>query len=174
MMRRMLVLGVVLSLCLPFAIAADDPGVNRTIDVEGTPIESITVPNVSTDGVDFPIPGNDDASRAISLYCDLVSKTILDGMESQLGSAGIDLGEAQTPLSGDLPQEEGLEQEVNNEVIPEDKKKADEPKSNSSEAIVESKSTDGKEGTSKVSVSEKEQDIVKNDSISKTEIDKGK
>ena len=55
MMRRMLVLGVVLSLCLPFAIAADDPGVNRTIDVEGTPIESITVPNVSTDGVDFVI-----------------------------------------------------------------------------------------------------------------------
>ena len=55
MMRRMLVLGVVLSLCLPFAIAADDPGVNRTIDVEDTPIESIAVPNVSTDGVDFVI-----------------------------------------------------------------------------------------------------------------------
>ena len=54
-MRRMLVLGVVLSLCLPFAIAADDPGVNRTIDVEDTPIESIAVPNVSTDGVDFVI-----------------------------------------------------------------------------------------------------------------------
>ena len=55
MMRCMLVLGVVLSLCLPFAIAADDPGVNRTIDVEDTPIESITVPIVSTDGVDFVI-----------------------------------------------------------------------------------------------------------------------
>ncbi|GIS43567.1 MAG: hypothetical protein Ct9H90mP16_06370 [Candidatus Poseidoniales archaeon] len=44
MMRRMLVLGVVLSLCLPFAIAADDPGVNRTIDVEDTPIEQLLFP----------------------------------------------------------------------------------------------------------------------------------
>ena len=43
-------------------------------------------------------------------------------MESQLGSAGIDLGEAQTPLSEDLPEEEVLEQEVADEVIPEDKK----------------------------------------------------
>ena len=55
MMRRVLVLSVVLSMCLPFAIAADDPGVNRTIDVEGTPIVSITAPEISTDGVDFVI-----------------------------------------------------------------------------------------------------------------------
>ena len=64
--------------------------------------------NSSTDGVDFPIPGNDDASRAISLYCELVSKTILDAMESQLGSAGIDLGEAEKPMSEELPQEKDL------------------------------------------------------------------
>ena len=55
MMRRVLVLSVVLSMCLPFATAADDPGVNRTIDVEGTPIVSITAPEISTDGVDFVI-----------------------------------------------------------------------------------------------------------------------
>ena len=92
-----------------------------------------------------------------------MSKTILDGMESQLGSAGIDLGEAQMPLSEDLPEEKVLEQEVADEVIPEDKKEADEPKSNSSEAKVEHKSTDGTEDTTKVGVSEKEQDIVKKD-----------
>ena len=55
MMRRLLVVCVVLSLSVPFAMAADDPGVNRTIDTEGTPIHSIVVPDVSTDGVDFVI-----------------------------------------------------------------------------------------------------------------------
>ena len=55
MMRRFAVFCLALSLCLPFAIAADDSGVNRTIDLEGTPIDSILVPEVSTDGVDFTI-----------------------------------------------------------------------------------------------------------------------
>ena len=54
MMRRVLVLMVTLSLCCPFAAAAD-AGVNRTIDVEGTPIDSIGAPQISTDGVDFTI-----------------------------------------------------------------------------------------------------------------------
>ncbi|MDC3067975.1 30S ribosomal protein S2 [Paracoccaceae bacterium] len=67
----------------------------------GIPVVAILDSNSSTDGVDFAIPGNDDASRAISLYCELVSKTILDGMESQLGSAGIDLGDSEN-----LPVEE--------------------------------------------------------------------
>jgi small subunit ribosomal protein S2 len=140
----------------------------------GIPVVAILDTNSSTDGVDFPIPGNDDASRAISLYCDLVSKTILDGMESQLGSAGIDLGEAQTPLSEDLLEEKVLEQEVAGEVIPEDKKEADEPGSHSSEAKAEHKSSDGTEDTTKVGVSEKLQDIVKADVSSKTETAKGK
>ena len=140
----------------------------------GIPVVAILDTNSSTDGVDFPIPGNDDASRAISFYCDLVSKTILDGMESQLGSAGIDLGESQTPLSEDFPEEEVLEQEVADEVIPEDKKEADEPKSHSSEAKAELKSSDGAEDTSNVGVSEKEQDTVKSEVSSKTEIAKGK
>ena len=93
----------------------------------GIPVVAILDTNSSTDGVDFPIPGNDDASRAISLYCDLVSKTILDGMESQLGSAGIDLGEAQTPLSEDLPEEKVLDQEVAAEIISADKNEAEKP-----------------------------------------------
>ena len=140
----------------------------------GIPVVAILDTNSSTDGVDFPIPGNDDASRAISLYCDLVSKTILDGMESQLGSAGIDLGEAQTPLSEDFPAEEMLEQEVANEVIPEDKKEANESKSHSNDAKAELESSDGAEDTSKVGVSEKEQDKVKSEVSSKTETAKRK
>ena len=140
----------------------------------GIPVVAILDTNSSTDGVDFPIPGNDDASRAISLYCDLVSKTILDGMESQLGSAGIDLGEAQTPLSEDLPEEKVLEQEVAGEGIPEDKKEANKSKSHSNDAKAELKSSDGAEDTSKVGVSEKEQDKVKSEVSSKTETAKGK
>ena len=55
MMRRSTVLCIALSLCLPFAIAANDSGTNRAIDLDGTPIDSILVPEVSTDGVDFTI-----------------------------------------------------------------------------------------------------------------------
>ena len=87
----------------------------------GIPVVAILDSNSSTDGVDFPIPGNDDASRAISLYCDLVSKTILDGMESQLGSAGIDLGEAEMPSPDKLPDENGFEKEVGNDADAKDK-----------------------------------------------------
>ena len=97
-----------------------------------------------------------------------MSKTILDGMESQLGSVGIDLGEAQTPLSEDLPEEK-----VADEFIPEDKREADETKLHSSEAKAEHKSSDGKEDTSKVGVSEKTQDLVKTDVSSKTDKAKG-
>jgi small subunit ribosomal protein S2 len=48
--------------------------------------------NSAPEGIDFPIPGNDDAARAISLYCDLIARAALDGMAAQMGSAGIDIG----------------------------------------------------------------------------------
>ncbi|PKP72857.1 MAG: 30S ribosomal protein S2, partial [Alphaproteobacteria bacterium HGW-Alphaproteobacteria-6] len=44
------------------------------------------------DGIAYPVPGNDDAARAIALYCDLVSRAALDGMTAQMGAAGVDLG----------------------------------------------------------------------------------
>ena len=44
------------------------------------------------DLVDYIIPGNDDAARAISLYCDLIARAALDGMSAQMGAAGVDLG----------------------------------------------------------------------------------
>ena len=93
----------------------------------GIPVVAILDSNSSTDGVDFPIPGNDDASRAISLYCDLVSKTILDGMESHLGSAGIDLGESEAPSSGDLPEEKSSENDISNDKVPSEKVEAEVP-----------------------------------------------
>ena len=59
----------------------------------GIPVVAVVDTNCSPSGVDYMIPGNDDASRAIGLYCDLISRAALDGMSAQLGAAGVDLGE---------------------------------------------------------------------------------
>lgn len=59
----------------------------------GIPVVAIVDSNCSPDGVDYIIPGNDDAARAIALYCDLAARAALDGMSAQLGAAGVDLGE---------------------------------------------------------------------------------
>jgi small subunit ribosomal protein S2 len=58
----------------------------------GIPVVAIVDTNCSPKGVDYVIPGNDDAARAIQLYCDLVARAALDGMSAQLGAAGVDLG----------------------------------------------------------------------------------
>ena len=56
------------------------------------PVAAILDSNCNPDTVDFPIPGNDDAARAISLYCDLIAKAALDGIQRQQGASGVDLG----------------------------------------------------------------------------------
>jgi small subunit ribosomal protein S2 len=58
----------------------------------GIPVVAVVDTNCSPDGIDYIIPGNDDAARAIGLYCDLVARAALDGMSAQLGAAGVDLG----------------------------------------------------------------------------------
>ena len=58
----------------------------------GIPVIAVVDTNCSPDGVDYIIPGNDDAARAIGLYCDLVARAALDGMSVQLGAAGVDVG----------------------------------------------------------------------------------
>lgn len=58
----------------------------------GIPVVAVVDTNCSPKGVDYVIPGNDDAARAIALYCDLVARAALDGMSAQLGAAGVDLG----------------------------------------------------------------------------------
>ncbi len=54
----------------------------------GIPVVAVVDTNCSPTGVDYVIPGNDDAARAIALYCDLVSRAALDGMTAQMGAAG--------------------------------------------------------------------------------------
>ena len=59
------------------------------------PVIAIIDSNSNPDGVNFPIPGNDDAGRAITLYCDLIARAAIDGIERAQGVAGIDIGEAE-------------------------------------------------------------------------------
>ena len=65
----------------------------------GIPVIGILDTNSAPEGIDYPIPGNDDAARAIGLYCDLIARSALDGMAAQMGSAGVDLGELVDALS---------------------------------------------------------------------------
>ena len=58
----------------------------------GIPVVAVVDSNCSPDGIDYIIPGNDDAARAIALYTDLAARAALDGMSAQLGAAGVDLG----------------------------------------------------------------------------------
>ena len=60
------------------------------------PVIAICDTNTNPSGVDYPIPGNDDALRAIALYCDLVAASVLKGLESNLEQSGIDIGESET------------------------------------------------------------------------------
>ena len=58
----------------------------------GIPVVAVLDSNSDPEGVTFPIPGNDDALRAIDLYCDLMVEAVLDGLQAEMRSAGIDLG----------------------------------------------------------------------------------
>jgi len=71
----------------------------------GIPIVAILDSNSDPEGVQFPVPGNDDAMRAISLYCDLVGNAVLTGLEAEMVASGADLGEAEI-----APVELGIEE----------------------------------------------------------------
>jgi len=68
-------------------------------------VAAIVDTNSNPDGIVFPIPGNDDAGRAITLYCDLVAKAAIDGISRAQGQAGVDLGAAEKPILEELPAE---------------------------------------------------------------------
>jgi small subunit ribosomal protein S2 len=69
----------------------------------GIPVAAIVDTNCNPDGITFPVPANDDAGRAISLYCDLVARAALDGISRGAGAMGIDVGESEHPLAEELP-----------------------------------------------------------------------
>ena len=62
------------------------------------PVVAILDTNSDPDGITYPIPGNDDAARAIQLYCDLVADAVIDGLAAGQSAAGVDLGAAEAPV----------------------------------------------------------------------------
>ncbi|MGO9771923.1 MAG: 30S ribosomal protein S2 [Roseiarcus sp.] len=76
------------------------------------PVIAILDTNCDPDGITLPVPGNDDASRAIQLYCDLVARAAIDGISRSQGAAGVDLGEAEAPIAEPLPEQAEPEAEA--------------------------------------------------------------
>ena len=95
-----------------------------------------------------------------------MSKTILDGMESHLGSAGIDLGESDMPLSEDLAEEKDLEQDVSNGIVSSEKVEKDHSNQNPSDQILANReNSDGdvaKESPSEEKKSKKDEPETEN------------
>jgi small subunit ribosomal protein S2 len=72
----------------------------------GVPVAAIVDTNCDPDGITYVVPGNDDASRAITLYCDLVAKAAIDGISRAQGAHGGDVGaHAQPVIAEELPPE---------------------------------------------------------------------
>jgi small subunit ribosomal protein S2 len=70
------------------------------------PVIAILDTNCNPDGITYPIPGNDDAARAIQLYCDLMADAILDGLAAGQAASGVDLGASEAPLEPALARTE--------------------------------------------------------------------
>jgi small subunit ribosomal protein S2 len=73
------------------------------------PVIAILDTNSDPDGIAYPVPANDDAGRAIQLYCDLVARAAIDGISRGQGAQGVDIGEAETPVAEPLPEPSELE-----------------------------------------------------------------
>ncbi|MEL6111347.1 MAG: 30S ribosomal protein S2 [Pseudomonadota bacterium] len=100
----------------------------------GIPVVAVVDTNCNPDNIDFVIPGNDDASRAIALYCNLVADAVIDGISESQGALGVDLGAME-----DVPAEAALSEEVPAaEVAP-----ADPAAGAATEAVAETPQADG-------------------------------
>ena len=62
----------------------------------GIPVVGIVDTNANPNEVEFPVPGNDDAIRAIQFYCDLISDAVLDGVQAEMEAKGLEVSDAET------------------------------------------------------------------------------
>jgi small subunit ribosomal protein S2 len=69
----------------------------------GIPVIAVIDTNSDPAGVTYPIPGNDDAGRAVALYCDLISKACIEGISVAQTGHGVDIGEAESPAAESVP-----------------------------------------------------------------------
>ncbi|MDO4975163.1 MAG: 30S ribosomal protein S2 [Alphaproteobacteria bacterium] len=82
----------------------------------GIPVVAVVDSNSCPDDVTYPIPGNDDATKAIELYCDLFSAAILEGLQKGLEKSGVDLGASENIVESDIEEKkaEDEKEEINN------------------------------------------------------------
>jgi small subunit ribosomal protein S2 len=110
------------------------------------PVVAVIDSNSNPDGITYPIPGNDDASRAISLYCNLAADAVLDGIQQELLASGADVGEAEEAPAEALPAEGEAKETAAAETpaeeaaaAPEESKVAEAPAEEATPAAEESK-----------------------------------
>ncbi len=84
------------------------------------PVIAICDTNTNPSNVDYPIPGNDDALRAISLYCDLIAASVLKGLETILEESGVDIGETQDLAEEKITDDVETEDNIDEVIISED------------------------------------------------------
>lgn len=80
----------------------------------GIPVVAVVDSNSCPDDVTYPIPGNDDATKAIELYCDLFSSAILEGLQKGLEKSGVDLGASESVVETTEEKSEAESEQVNN------------------------------------------------------------
>lgn len=69
------------------------------------PVAAVVDTNCDPDGIAYPVPGNDDAGRAIQMYCDLFARAAIDGISRSAGASGMDIGAVDEPMVEELPVE---------------------------------------------------------------------
>ena len=93
----------------------------------GIPVAAILDTNSDPSGITYPIPGNDDAGRAISLYCDLVARAALEGISMSQQSAGRDIGASEEPHAAEVLPDMSAEEPAAAEEQPAAEQPAEQP-----------------------------------------------
>ena len=126
----------------------------------GIPVIAVCDTNTDPSNIDFPIPGNDDAVRAVSLYCDLAGAAVLSGLEKNLTSTGVDVGSLEENIEENI---EELSGNITKEIEEKPLDNLDQTKENNIEEI----SNQDPEVTLKVQ--ENESDQIEEKTLKKTE-----
>jgi len=131
----------------------------------GIPVVAIVDSNSNPDNVDYPIPGNDDAIRAITLYCQLIANAALEGIESSMSKSSADICASAHGPKQMLPKQtkkETKKTEAKSEAKKEAKSKA-EPKQDKAKDAAEPKAKDASKATKPAAKSTAKKAVTKDD-----------
>ena len=133
------------------------------------PVVGVIDSNSKPDGITYPVPGNDDAIRAINLYCDLMVGSVLDGIQQEVTTTGGDVGASADGPVESLPEETAKEKTKADKPAPKTEKKAAKPAANKADKKPDDKPD--KKAVEKKAKDEKEpaKDKAKSDDAAETE-----